>query len=497
MGRKFWQKKKPAAVPDKPAAPLRDFDAAAMNRITSSLANESSHIMRILRDQGKVLRARSRQLAANNCYATKFVSMAVSNIAGPHPFKLQAKVRSSRGKLDAFANSRIETEWAEWGRPGQCDVTGRLSWNEIQQLIVRTLVVDGECLIRVLEGGDFGPWGIQLQVLESDRLDENKNEELKNGGQIVAGVELDVNGRTVAYHFLRSTPKIWSHGYSREYIRVPADQIIHLYLPQRAEQVRGIPWMHSAIIKLHQLGAFEEAAIIASRVGASKMGFYQQKGGDGFIPPGSTLGSDGNYHQSAEPGEFGIVPQGYEFKDWNPNYPDAQVEPFMKSCLRGLASGLNVTYHSLANNLEAVNFSSARAGMLEERDNWMLLQQWLVDHLHIPLYRRWLRMALLTSRLSLQGPEPKFWDVTWSPKRWTWVDPLKDVQANINAIQWGLKSRTQVVNETGADLEDIMTQLKSENDMAEDAGVNINPEQIDEPDQASATPKEEEDGTDD
>jgi capsid protein len=99
--------------------------------------------------------------------------------------------------------------------------------------------------------------------------------------------------------------------------------------------------------------------------------------------------------------------------------------------------------------------------------------------------------------LSLQGPEPKFWDVTWSPKRWTWVDPLKDVQANINAIQWGLKSRTQVVNETGADLEDIMTQLKSENDMAEDAGVNINPEQIDEPDQASATPKEEEDGTDD
>lgn len=490
---KFWKKEKPSAPP------RRNFDAAAINRITSSLELESTHIMRVLRDQGKALRARSRQLSINNCYAAKFVTMVVANICGPQPFKLQAKIRSSRNRLDTFANSRIETEWSEWGRPGQCDIGGRMSWNEMQQLIVRTLAIDGECLIRVLEGSDFGPWGLQLQVLDSDRLDEGKNEEMKNGRQIIAGVELDSNGRTLAYHFLKSTPKIWASGLTREYVRIPADQILHLYLPQRAEQVRGVPWMHSAIVKLHQLGAFEEAAIIAARVGASKMGFYQQKGGDQLVPDGSKVDAQGNFLQAAEPGEFGVVPDGYEFRDWSPNYPDAQVEPFMKACLRGLASGLGVAYHSLANNLEAVNFSSARAGLLEERDNWMMLQEWLIDHLHVPLYRRWLKMASLTGRLQLQGPESKFWDVTFSPKRWTWVDPLKDVKANVEAIKWGLKSRTQVVNETGGDLEDIFAQLQAEQALAEEFDVEINPDEKETELQEPSKPvaEEEEDDADD
>lgn len=453
------------------------FSAADYSRITSSLVNESDHIMRILASQGKALRARSRQLANNNAYAVKFIQMAVSNICGPHPFRLQSKIKSSRGRLDTFANSRIETEWAEWGRPGACDISGRLSWSDMQRMIVRSLVTDGEALIRVFEGGEFGPWGLQLQVIDADRLDENKNEQLPGGAAVVAGVELDSFGRTVAYHFLKSIPKYWQAGVTREYVRIPADQIIHIYLPQYAEQVRGVPWMHSAILKLHQLNAFEEAAIIAARVGASKMGFYKNTGdGASFVPQDSDMDSAGNFTQSAEPGEFGQLPAGWEFQSFDPAYPDAQVAPFMKSCLRGIASGFGVSYHSLGNDLEAVNFSSARAGLLEERDNWQLIQQFLIEHLHVPLYRRWVRMAGLTNRLSLQGSVEKYFDVSWQAKRWAWVDPLKDAQANIEAIKWGLKSRTQVVNETGGDLEDIFNQLKSEEDMADLMDVNVNPD---------------------
>jgi lambda family phage portal protein len=453
------------------------FSSADYSRITASLQNESEHIMRILRYQGKALRARSRQLANNNCYATKFLTMAVSNVCGPSPFRLQAKIKSSRGRLDTFANSRIESEWSEWGRPGQCDVSGRWSWSDLQRLVVRSLVTDGEALVRVWEGSDFGAWGLQLQLMDTDRLDEDKNEELPGGNVIIAGVELNPFGRTVAYHFLKSPPKTWNHGILREHIRIPAEQIIHLYMPLYAEQVRGVPWMYSAIVKLHQLGAFEEAAIIAARVGASKMGFYQQRpNAAGDLVEGMSVDARGDTIQSAEPGEFGVVPDGYEVKEWSPNYPDTQVGPFMKSCLRGISSGFGVSYHSLGNDLEAVNFSSARAGLLEERDQWMLIQEWLIEHLHVPLYRRWLRMADLTKRLPIQGPVQKYFDVTWSPKRWQWVDPFKDVQANAMAIQWGLKSRTQVVAETGNDLEDIFGQLADENAMAEQFKLEVNPE---------------------
>ena len=485
-------RKKPA--PPKVQQRFNGFSAADYSRVTSSLLSESDHIMRILRYQGKALRARSRQLANNNCYAAKFLNMAQSNICGPTPFRLQAKIKSSRGKLDSFANANIETEWTEWGRPGQCDITGRWSWADLQRMAVRTLVTDGEVLLRVFEGSDFGPWGLQLQLLDTDRLDEDKNEELAGGGAIVAGVELNGNGKTVAYWFLKSPPKTWQHGILRDHVRIPADQIIHLFMPMYAEQVRGVPWMYSAIIKLHQLGAFEEAAIIAARVGASKMGFFKNtgEGATNFVPAGSDVDSAGNFVQSAEPGEFGQLPAGWEFQSFDPAYPDAQVEPFMKSCLRGVASGLNVASHSLMSDHSDINYSSARSALLEERDNWMLVQEWLIEHLHIPLYRRWIRMAGLTGRLNLQGPPQKYYQVNWSPKRWQWVDPKKDIEANILAINKGLKSRTEVICETGGDIEDVFAQLQSEQELAEEYGVEINADiKKNEPAEKTAPDKEE------
>lgn len=471
---RLWPWKRKPEV--KPAAQRSTgFSAADYSRITASLDNESQHIMSILRYQGRALRARARQVSSNTPYGAKFVSMCVSNVCGPQPFRFQAKTKFGSGKFDVQANAKLESEWTAWGRPGRCDLEGRLSFADMQRLVVRSLAVDGEALVRIVEGSQAGPWGIQLQVLDVDRLDENKNKILPDGNVIIAGVEIDPLGRTVAYHLLKRKPEHWQYGrVVRDYVRIPAEQIIHLYLPHYAEQVRGVPWMFAAILQLHQLGAFTEAAIIAARVGASKMGFYQQKGGAEFTPDGSSKDAKGNFIQSAEPGEFGVVPDGYEFQDWNPNYPDAMTGPFIKSMVRGVASALGVSYHSLANDLEAVNFSSARAGLLEEREGWMMLQAWLVEHLHQPVYERWLRNSLLLRRLPfpLERME-KYLDVYFQPRRWQWVDPLKDVTANIEAIKWGLKSRTAVIAEAGGDIEDVFDQLKLEGDLAAEKGVDI------------------------
>lgn len=472
MGWKFWQKK---AQPVQPVAKRSTgFSAADYSRVTASLNGESDHIMRTLRYQGKALRARSRQVVSNTPYGAKFEQMVVSNICGPTPFRLQAKIKNNRGKFDTGANEMIESGWTAWGKPGACDFEGRLSFADVQRLIARILARDGEYLVRVWEGSQAGPFGLQLQVLDVDRLDEDKNEDLPNGNTIIAGVEVDGNGRTVAYHLLKRKPRDWQLGVVREYVRIPADQILHGFLPMYAEQVRGVPWMYAAILQLHRLGLFSEAAIIAAQVGASKMGFYQQRGGDQFAPDDAKKDARGNFVQDAEPGEFAIVPEGWEFKDWNPNYPDAQVGPFIKACLRGTASALGVSYHSLANDLEAVNFSSARAGVLEEREQWMLLQAWMVEHFHEQVYQRWLRNAILRRKLPFALDRmDKYQAVYFQPRRWQWVDPKKDVEANIAAIKWGLKSRTEVVAETGRDIEDVMDQLAMEKALAEEKGVAI------------------------
>lgn len=477
MGMISWIAEKIGTRTPAPAAPLEQrssgYFAAEYSRVTSSLVNEARHINEIIRWQGYNLLARSRQLADNNPYTSKFLQMVQNNVAGPVPFTLQGRISARTGKPDKAANETIESGWADWSRFRNCDRYGRHSLNDLIRLALRITARDGECLVRLHEGRTAGRYGLQLQILDTDRLDFNLNQQIGNN-TIHAGVELDPEGRTVAYHIRKQRPADWQVGnhFRAEYERVPADQIIHLFIPLSAEQVRGVPWVYASLMNLHQLGAFEEAAIIAARVGASKMGFFQKSD-----PAAGDLTGEkdatGALITDAEPGSFEELPYGVTMQSWDPAYPDTQVGPFMKSCLRGVAAGLGVAYHTLGNDLEAVNFSSARAGVLEEREYWMMLQNWFTDHFMNEIYDRWLAMASLTGAITTTGSLEKYRRVYFQPRRWSWVDPLKDVNASIEAIKWGLKSRTAVVAEQGLDISDVFDQLEDENTLAADKGVTI------------------------
>ena len=450
------------------------YFAAEYSRITSSLVGEARHINEIIRWQGYTLLARSRQLADNNPYASKFLQMVTNNVCGPAPFQLQGRISTKAGKADKLGNSLIETGWADWSRAKNCDRYGRLSLADIYRLVSRLIARDGEVLIRLHEGRKAGRYGLQLQVIDTDRLDFNHNEQLAGGNVIHAGVEIDPEGRTVAFHIRKQRPADWqfNNRYRAEYERVPAEQMIHAFIALSAEQVRGVPWIYASLMNLHQLGAFEEAAIIAARVGAAKMGFFE-KDPDTVAEYEGKKDSTGAKQTDAEPGTFEELPAGLKLTTWDPAYPDAQVEPFMKSCLRGVAAGYGVSYHTLGNNLEAVNFSSARAGVLDERDYWMTIQSWFSEHICTELYERWLEMSAMTGALSLVGSLDKYRSVYFQPRRWSWVDPLKDVNASIEAIKWGLKSRTEVIAEQGKDIADTFDQLAAESALAAEKNVTI------------------------
>ena len=121
--------------------------------------------------------------------------------------------------------------------------------------------------------------------------------------------------------------------------------------------MRGIPWLHASMMRIHHLKGFEEAAIIAARVGASKIGWMQSPDGS---PEPLKEGEDeqGTPYTKVSPGEIGMLPEGYEFVSFNPDYPHAMYDPFVKATKRDISSGIDVAYHSLANDLEKVNFSS-------------------------------------------------------------------------------------------------------------------------------------------
>lgn len=455
------------------SGPKPGFASAEFSRLTSSLASESQYINLTLRNQLRTLRARSRQAAQNNPFARRFVSMVVDNVAGDKPFRLQAKNKFGTGRIDDQSNSAIENAWECWSRRGNCEVTGRFAWNALQRLLIRTLAIDGEVLLRKYKGPEWGPHGYQLQLVDIDRLWEMKNAALPNGGAINMGIEMDSMSRPVAYHILKRKPSAWAYGYSMETDRVDASEIIHLFIPDFAEQARGVPWMYAALLNLVHLGAFEEAAVIAARVGAAQMGFIQSPdGGENLVGDGKD--AKGNTITDAEAGMFTELPPGYQVAGWNPKYPDAAVEPFIKACLRGVGAGLNVAYHNLANDLENVNYSSARIGELDERDSWMGIQGFVIDHLHQPLYDEWLPMQIMMNKLPFNlGKIDKYNCVYWQPRRWQWVDPLKETTANIDAINSGLKSRTRVIAEQGDDIEDVFDEIQQEQQLAKEKKIDL------------------------
>ena len=137
-----------------------------------------------------------------------------------------------------------------------------------------------------------------------------------------------------------------------------------------------------------------------------------------------------------------------------------------------------MSYHTLANDLTDVNYSSIRAGVLEDRDRWMTLQQWFIDAFLEPVFDEWFPRALTAGVVVLPNgaalpvaKAEKFRAHEWQPRRWSWVDPLKDQEAAILAIKNGLLSPQQVAAQQGMDLEDVINALAAANAMAQAAGL--------------------------
>jgi lambda family phage portal protein len=447
------------------------FLAASADRFTASWLATAQDINNELRSDLDRLRTRARDLAKNNEYARKFLRMAARNIVGPQGFILQARVEDAPGRPDRLANDAIEAAFYRWAKRGSAEITGRLSFADLQRVIVTTVARDGEALVRIVRGRDAGnPEGLAFQLLDTARLDTARNQEASgNQPAIVMGVEIDGYGRPTGYWIKE---KITSGNATR----IAAADLLHIYLPENAEQIRGIPWMHAAMLAMHDLGEFNRSALLAARKGADTLGFIVSPDGTANALADTT--DDGEPLKISAPGTYDVLPEGYDIRTPESQYPNQVFDPFTKAILRRISSGFDVAYNALANDLEGVNYSSIRAGVLEERDQWAALQNWMVEAFMETVFDEWFSRAMTAGTITMPNGSPlpvakadKFRAHEWQGRRWQWVDPLKDMEAAVLAIQRGLASPQQIAAQQGLDLEDIINAIKSANAMASAAGI--------------------------
>ena len=447
---------------------FRAFKAGEQNRLTWDWTQASIHADKDIRDAIDIIRGRARDLTQNNDYAKRFVNLCVMNVVGPSGFQFQSKVVEGGDLFDAQANQIIERAFDDWSKKENCTITGRLNFTDVQKLLIQQAARDGEFFVHLFKDVN-SKYGLQLQIIEPEDVPHDYNIDLDNGNFIRLGIEFDKFRKPVAYYLKKNNLENLNYqnyyAGKENYERVSAENIIHCFLQDRGRQSRGVSWLAASMQRIKHLSGYEEAALVNARVGAAKMGFFTSENGvDDYVGDGQDANS--NVMVTAEPGTFEQLPPGIKFQSYEPDFPQAQYGDYIKSCLRGISSGLGVSYNLLANDLEGVNYSSIRAGLLDERENWKHLQNWFADNFLKSLFTNFLEMGILNGSIALPMRKfEKFNRPEFIGRRWAWVDPKSDIEAKLLELNSGFTTASQIAAEMGKDLEDIYKDLQKEKDL--------------------------------
>lgn len=453
----------------------RNYAAAAMGRLFSSWATNSlSGDAELFKDR-KAIVARARDLARNQDHVKRFINLMRKNVVGHTGIWPQSLAETANGKPDDGARKKIEEAFRKWAKKGTCEITGKYSLTTAFQLIVATLVKDGELFIRHRRGAK-NAFGYAFQLIESDHVDDTLNTTLDNGNEIKMGIELNPDNRPVAYHVLRKHPGEYAFGEQRgESIRIPADEMIHVFIPERISQNRGVSMLAQSMPKIKNLDGYDEAAVVAARLAASKMIFYTEPE-EGGEYKGDEIDDDDAAIYDIEPAVAEILKSGWDVKTVDFNQPNNAYSEFVKAQLKAVAAGLDVAYHQLSGDLEKVNYTSSRTGELDSRDTYRSFQTFIVETVAEPLFMAWVEMALLTKAVNLPiNPDAvaRWEKVRFITRGWDWVDPEKDLNAAQKAIELGVKTATDIAAESGSDFEENIKRQAKENAIRQSEGVEL------------------------
>lgn len=466
------------------------FDAAGSGRRLKHFSASRAHVNTHVSVSGADLNARARHLVRNNGYAANAAESFAANIVGEG-------IKPSSGIQRAKLKKDLQASWLAW--TDEADFEGITDFYGIQRRIAREVFITGEAFVRV----SVSSGRLQLQLLPAELIPLSKTEVSKQGTQIRQGIEFDARGRRIAYHALTSHPgdvTANADKLARETVRIPARDVMHIFDPIDAGQIRGYTRFASVMAKLFLLDQYDDAELDRKKVAAMFAGFITKPGLDetAYDPVvGDLKAQDDDIGQiDLEPGTLQFLKEGEDIRFSDPADVGGAYEAFQYRTLLAVTSGLGMPYANVTSDMLKANYSNTRAALLEFRRRASAFQHAvLVYQFCRPVWQRWMDLEVLSGRLKIRDYETKratYTSASWLPPRWEWVDPVKDIRAEIDAMQAGIKSRSQAISERGYDAETLDAEIAADRKREAELGLNFDVKA--EPQALQAKPKQE--GTD-
>lgn len=453
----------------------RQYEAGSVNRFNDrwlpirTIDQENEE-----RPQRDLIRTRAQWLEQNNDITNSIILAMIRNV-------INTGIRPQARTDNETLNADIERLFAVWAEPGNCDITGQMSFYEMQPLILRRKIVDGEIFVKLVTHSNEAGIPFQLQLIRSELLDSTLMK-APSGHVIRSGIELDDYLRPAAYWIERKTPD----GYTAaDPERVPAKNILHLWQKKYTDQIRGISDLAVIIDRLKKMDEYLSAETTAAFIAACFSVFITQNNLSVGIPngcmPGGVNGKGKNQDKpepltNIRPGMITHLAPGEDVKAANPGRSATTAQEYINLHERMAGSGMGLSYEMTSRDFNSSSYSSARQGNLEDRRTFQPMQNWMITHFCMPVYRQFMDAAVLSGKLSISDyfqHREKYQQVEWIAPGWQSIDPLKEAQADILSLQNGLLTMSQQCAEHGSDWRDQITQMAKEKEYAETMGLKL------------------------
>lgn len=403
----------------------------------------------------EMLRARARDMERNEPFAARAIETLAGNLVGGTG--ITARAATGRDQLD-----RNWTKW--WGRwIKRCDITGVFGLNAAMKLAARALVRDGEVLIRrrILPRSSGLDVPLRIQVLEADFLDFWRNENRPDGSRTMHGVQFGASGEIEGYWIFREHPgatpgfqSIATFGV-RPSEFVPAEEVIHLFVPERPGQVRGVPSLAVVMASLRDLGDYKNSVRLRKKLEACVMGFItpedradEDPETDPQMAPGvpnaRVVNADGATVEDFQPGMMVTLKGGKSITFHSATPTPGEVD-YEKQELRAIAAALGMSYELLTGDFSLTNYSSYKGAQIDFRRKIEGIQWEVLIPLGLDRIAEWFsEVAWAVSKI----PTPEV-NVEWNTARWQSVEPLKDAEAAEKYAALGFIPVPDIIGELG------------------------------------------------
>lgn len=362
----------------------------------------------------------------------------------------------------------------------------------------RHYAMDGEACAALLWLPNRGQWRTTMQMVDPDRLSNPNN--MFDTDRLRGGIALDEYGAAVGYHIRKRHPgdyasMISPEAYEWEYIPRETDwgrpMFVHFFQRERTGQTRGISRIASVIEALymdHKLGRVELQAAVLNAILAA---FIESPMDPELVAQGLAPGAEGvgqyqearsEFHKDRRISLGGVqlstLFPGEKLNMTAATRPNAQFADFQSAVLRKAASGLGVSYEQLSQDWSKVNYSSARAALLEVWRGFTARREEFTQGFCTPIFGAWLEEELQRGGYDIPEGAPSFHEAkaAWTRCKWIgpargWVDPQKEIGAAATRLGIGLGTAEDESAEQGRDWKEDIDQQAKEIRYRQRAGV--------------------------